>query len=91
MEKLSEVKLDNCLTVAVNCQVDQTIITQNFAIVMEALRELQKAQTSAGSNSNADSSLADQLAELRKRMERIEEREPGSGRKEEKSPRGGDG
>lgn len=44
MEKLGDVTIENSLTLAVNCQVDQHLLAKNFTTILNALKELQLAQ-----------------------------------------------
>ena len=45
MDKLGEVNIDNSLSLTVSCQVDQSILAKNFTTIIEALKQLQQAQS----------------------------------------------
>ena len=45
MDKLGEVTIENSLNLVVTCQVDQALLAKNFSTILEALKELQHAQS----------------------------------------------
>lgn len=79
MERLGEINLEQSLALTLNYSLDQSLLARNFTTIIDALKELQQKQDSlakANPASTQDSSLLDELAELRKRIEKVESREP---------------
>lgn len=72
MEKLAEIAIDNSLTVNLNAQVDQSLLAKNFATIVDALRELQKAQSQSDQKISELSSLKNTINQLNEKVERIE-------------------
>lgn len=72
MEKLAEIAIDNSLTVNLNAQVDQSLLAKNFATIVDALRELQKAQSQSDQKISELSSLKNTISQLNEKVERIE-------------------
>lgn len=72
MEKLAEIAIDNSLTVNLNAQVDQSLLAKNFATIVDALRELQKAQSHSDQKISELSSLKNTISQLNEKVERIE-------------------
>jgi DNA repair exonuclease SbcCD ATPase subunit len=72
MEKLGEIAIDNSLIVNLNAQVDQTLLAKNFVTIVDALRELQKAQALSEQKINDLSSLKDAFNQLNEKVGKIE-------------------
>ena len=72
MDKLAEVTIDNSLNVTVNCQVDQSLLAKNFITIVDALKELQKAQALSDQKIADLSSLKGMIEALGQRMDKVE-------------------
>lgn len=72
MEKLGEIAIDNSLIVNLNAQVDQTLLAKNFVTIVDALRELQKAQALSEQKISDLSSLQDAFNQLNQKVGKIE-------------------
>ena len=79
MEKLSEIDIQQSLSLTLNYTLDQSLLATNLATIVEALKELQRKQdelTQQQADAANDKSLLDQLDELRRRLEKVENKDP---------------
>lgn len=44
MQKVNEIAVKNTVQVKVSCELNEEVVSQNFAIIMECLKELQSNQ-----------------------------------------------
>lgn len=44
MDKVGEIKLENTVTVKLDCHLNEEVIVTNFKIIMDCLKELKGAQ-----------------------------------------------
>lgn len=66
MDKLEQVTIENCVNIQVNCNVDQNLLATNFTTIVDALKELQQAQ------SLSDQRIKDLLS-FKERVEKLGE------------------
>ena len=72
MDKLSDIVIDNSLTLTVSYQVDQHFLAQNFTTIINALKELQGSQQKTESQLKDLSSLKEKFDTLGAKVDKIE-------------------
>lgn len=70
MEKLSEIVLENSFTITLNYQLDQKLLANNFAIILNALKHLQAAQHKTDSQLQDLAAVKDRLDQLAHKVDR---------------------
>lgn len=72
MDKLSDIVIDNSLTLTVSYEVDQHLLAKNFTTIINALKELQISQQKTESQQKDLSSLKEKFDTLETKVDKIE-------------------
>lgn len=68
MDKLTDITIDNTLSLTVTCQVDQHLLGKNFTTILNALRELQANQLKTDAQVKNLTSMKDRIDQLAQKV-----------------------